>query len=148
MSKPVFKPCNQRQMMLLPPDLSDSIPEGHMARVVDAVVDFGEKVRPEEVRVVTPWEEEVPCVAERVVVGSRTVEFLTFLCTTTTSDSDLLESSNPPLNSSSLRMNAPRFSDEARCWSRRLRAASKSSGWCASSAPSSEKPGRGEVWKS
>ena len=42
--------------------------------VVDAVVDFGEKVRPEEVRVVTPWEEEVPCVAERVVVGSRTKE--------------------------------------------------------------------------
>ena len=36
--------------------------------VVDAVVDFGEPVRPEEVRVVTPWEEEVPCVAEKVKV--------------------------------------------------------------------------------
>jgi len=32
--------------------------------VVDAVVDFGEPVRPEDVRVVTPWETEVECVAE------------------------------------------------------------------------------------
>ena len=32
--------------------------------VVDAVVDFGEKVNPDEVRLVTPWETEVPCVAE------------------------------------------------------------------------------------
>ena len=47
---------------------------------------------------------------------------------TTTSDSDLLESSNPPERSSSFRMTAPRFSDAVRCWSRRLRAASKSSG--------------------
>ena len=37
MPKPVFKPCNRRQPMLLPPDLSDLIPEGHMVRVVDAV---------------------------------------------------------------------------------------------------------------
>ena len=28
------------------------------------IVDFGEEVVPEEVRLVTPWEEEVPCVAE------------------------------------------------------------------------------------
>ena len=39
MPKPAFKPCNQRQPMLLPPDLSDLIPEGHMVRVVDAVVE-------------------------------------------------------------------------------------------------------------
>lgn len=39
MPKPVFKPCNQRQPMLLPPDLSDLVPEGHLVRVVDAVVD-------------------------------------------------------------------------------------------------------------
>ena len=32
--------------------------------MVDAVVDFGEKVNPAEVRLVTPWETEVPCVAE------------------------------------------------------------------------------------
>lgn len=39
MPKPVFKPCNQHQPMLLPPDLSDLIPEDHMVRVVDAVID-------------------------------------------------------------------------------------------------------------
>ena len=39
--------------------------------MVDAIVDFGEAVNPDEVRLVTPWEEEVPCVAEKVVVGSR-----------------------------------------------------------------------------
>lgn len=32
--------------------------------VVETVVDFGEKVNPEEVRVVTPWETEIPCWAE------------------------------------------------------------------------------------
>lgn len=39
MPKPVFKPCNQRQPMLLPPDLSDLIPEDHLVRVVDAVIE-------------------------------------------------------------------------------------------------------------
>lgn len=34
--------------------------------VVDAIIDLGEPVRPEEVRLVTPWEEAVPCVAEEV----------------------------------------------------------------------------------
>jgi len=33
--------------------------------VVDCVVDFGEKVNPDEVRVVTPWETVVPCVCEK-----------------------------------------------------------------------------------
>ncbi|HOE60007.1 MAG TPA: hypothetical protein P5125_04350 [Kiritimatiellia bacterium] len=32
--------------------------------VVDAVVDFGEQVNPAEVRLVTPWETEVPCWVE------------------------------------------------------------------------------------
>ena len=36
--------------------------------MVDAIVDFGEAVVPEEVRVVTPWEELVDCVAEQVKV--------------------------------------------------------------------------------
>ena len=36
--------------------------------MVDAIVDFGEAVNPDEVRLVTPWEEEVPCVAEKVKV--------------------------------------------------------------------------------
>lgn len=40
MSKPVFKLCNRCQPMLLPPDLSDMIPEGHMVRVMDAVIEF------------------------------------------------------------------------------------------------------------
>lgn len=39
MSKPVFKPCNQHQMMLLPPDLSDLIPEDDLVRIVDEVID-------------------------------------------------------------------------------------------------------------
>jgi len=34
--------------------------------VVDVVVDFGEEVKPEDVRVVTPWETEVDCVCEKV----------------------------------------------------------------------------------
>ena len=33
--------------------------------MVDAVVDFGEEVNPDEVRLVTPWETLVDCVAER-----------------------------------------------------------------------------------
>ena len=39
MSEPVFKPCLQHQMMLLPPDLSDLIPENSMVRIVDGVID-------------------------------------------------------------------------------------------------------------
>lgn len=39
MASPVFKPCMQHQMMLLPPDLSDLIPENSMARLVDGLVD-------------------------------------------------------------------------------------------------------------
>ena len=39
MGDPKFKPCRQRQMMLLPPDISDLIPEGAMVRVVDSIVD-------------------------------------------------------------------------------------------------------------
>ena len=33
--------------------------------VIDCIVDFGEAVNPDEVRVVTPWESEVPCIAEQ-----------------------------------------------------------------------------------
>ena len=36
--------------------------------MVDAIVDFGEEVNPDEVRLVTPWEELVDCVAEQVKV--------------------------------------------------------------------------------
>lgn len=39
MSYPTFKPYNQNQLMLLPPDLSDMVPEDHMVRVVDKVVE-------------------------------------------------------------------------------------------------------------
>lgn len=39
MTNPVFKPCMQHQMMLLPPDLSDLIPDNSMARLVDSLVD-------------------------------------------------------------------------------------------------------------
>lgn len=39
MPKPVFKHCNQHQLTLLPPDLSDLIEPEHMVRVVDAVID-------------------------------------------------------------------------------------------------------------
>lgn len=39
MSKAVFKPCKQHQMMLLPPDLSDLIPPDSLVRVVDEVID-------------------------------------------------------------------------------------------------------------
>ena len=35
---------------------------------VDFVLDVGEKIDPKEVRVVTPWEREVPCEAEKVKV--------------------------------------------------------------------------------
>lgn len=44
--------------------------------VVDAIVDFGERVRPEDVRVVTPWETEVPCVAVRAGDGDDKVRLL------------------------------------------------------------------------
>lgn len=39
MSEPRFRPCMQRQPMLLPPDLSDLIPEGAMVRLVDSLVE-------------------------------------------------------------------------------------------------------------
>lgn len=39
MPRPVFKPVNQHQQMLLPPDLSDLISEDHLVRVVDAIID-------------------------------------------------------------------------------------------------------------
>ena len=39
MARPVFKPVNQRQQMLLPPDLSDLIPKDHLVRVVDAIIE-------------------------------------------------------------------------------------------------------------
>lgn len=39
MSEPRFKPCMQRQPMLLPPDVSDLIPGNSMVRIVDAIVD-------------------------------------------------------------------------------------------------------------
>lgn len=39
MPKPVFKPCGQHQLTLLPPDLSDLIEPEHMVRVVDSVID-------------------------------------------------------------------------------------------------------------
>ena len=39
MPEPVFKPCKQHQMMLLPPDLSDLIEEDSLVRVVDEVID-------------------------------------------------------------------------------------------------------------
>ncbi len=39
MPDPTFKPYRQNQLRLLPLDLSDMIPEGHLARVVDEVVE-------------------------------------------------------------------------------------------------------------
>jgi len=36
---------------------------------VDCVVDFGETVNPDEIRLVTMWETEIPCVAEKVDGG-------------------------------------------------------------------------------
>ena len=39
MAEPVFKPCRQHQLLLLPPDLSDLIPMNSMVRVVDGLVD-------------------------------------------------------------------------------------------------------------
>ena len=39
MPKPLFKPYQQRQLMLLPPDISDLVPEDSVARVVDSVVE-------------------------------------------------------------------------------------------------------------
>ena len=56
-------------------------------------------------------------------------------------------SSNPLLASSMRSMCAPCAAADARCLSSLCRAASKSSGWCASSAPSSANPGSGAVWK-
>ncbi|MDO4797434.1 MAG: IS1182 family transposase [Coriobacteriales bacterium] len=38
MSEPRFKPCMQDQLMLLPPDIGDLVPEGSLARVVDEFV--------------------------------------------------------------------------------------------------------------
>lgn len=45
--------------------------------MVDVVVDFGEEVKPDEVRVVTPWETEVPCVCEPIS-GTNTLARLLF----------------------------------------------------------------------
>ena len=39
MAKPAFKPYQQRQLMLLPPDISELVPGDSVARVVDAVVE-------------------------------------------------------------------------------------------------------------
>jgi transposase len=39
MKKQVYKPYNQDQPMLLPPNLDELIPEGHLVRVVNAMVD-------------------------------------------------------------------------------------------------------------
>ena len=39
MAKPVFKPCMQNQLMLLPPDISELIPENSKARLVDRIVE-------------------------------------------------------------------------------------------------------------
>ena len=38
MGDPKFKPCRQHQIMLLPPDISELIPEDAMVRVVDSIV--------------------------------------------------------------------------------------------------------------
>jgi transposase len=35
----MFKPCRQRQLLLLPPDISGLVPEGSMVRVVDSIID-------------------------------------------------------------------------------------------------------------
>ncbi len=42
--------------------------------VVDAIVDFDERVKPEDIRVVTPWETEIPCACEKV--GDKKVRLL------------------------------------------------------------------------
>lgn len=39
MSKQIFKPYQQNQPMLLPPSLEDLIPEGHLVRVVNEMID-------------------------------------------------------------------------------------------------------------
>ena len=45
MPKPAFKPYQQRQLMLLPPDISDLVPPDSVARVVDAVVEALDRER-------------------------------------------------------------------------------------------------------
>lgn len=40
-----FRPYQQRQLMLLPPDISELVPEGSVARVVDAVVESLDRKR-------------------------------------------------------------------------------------------------------
>ena len=47
--------------------------------MVDAIVDFGEEINPDEVRLITPWEEEVPCVVEKVERGKIRLLFKTTL---------------------------------------------------------------------
>lgn len=44
--------------------VSSSAAVARAAQIVDVTVDFGEKVNPDEVRLVTPWETEVPVVCE------------------------------------------------------------------------------------
>ena len=39
MLTPSFRPCRQHQMMLLPPDLSELIPQNSMVRLIDEIVD-------------------------------------------------------------------------------------------------------------
>ena len=50
MPKPAFKPYQQRQLMLLPPDISELVPEDSVARVVDAVVEALDRGRLESPR--------------------------------------------------------------------------------------------------
>ena len=39
MKTQIFKPYEQNQPMLLPPSLEEMIPEGHMVRIVDEMID-------------------------------------------------------------------------------------------------------------
>jgi transposase len=39
MSEPIFKPYTQNQLHLLPPDLNEMVPEDHLVRVIDSVIE-------------------------------------------------------------------------------------------------------------
>ena len=43
MKRQIFKPYQQKQMMLLPPSLEELIPEGHLVRVVDEMIEAIDK---------------------------------------------------------------------------------------------------------
>jgi transposase len=43
MKRQIFKPYQQKQSMLLPPDLEELIPEGHLVRIVNAMIDGVDK---------------------------------------------------------------------------------------------------------